>query len=348
MAKKISNAVEFINSKRFKNATNNRNFTTHEIEEISKLYNYVLANHNISTCYKTITDIINHGVVDLIRRFKILIDSPYSRTKEKTIARYGKEKGEMKWEEYVDFQKTKNTFEYKKEKYGWSRNDFDLFNKTRAVTIENLITKHGEDKGKEIWDKYIQRQSYTNSLDYYKEKYGENGVVEWLLYNQHKKKSHSVKYVMMQHGISEKEAKNIILSYFPSGNHSMVEIDFVNKFENAIGYNLEYTAKTKQFCIWDHCTNFPRFYDIADTKLNKIIEFNGDYWHCNPSKFNPNFVIKQTGKTAKEVWERDYHKINAAIKRGFEVKIVWESDFKKYPTKVIEECMVWWNTTKQQ
>ena len=54
------------------------------------------------------------------------------------------------------YKAKKNTFEYKKEKFGWSPEDFKEFNKSRAVTKENLIKKHGEEKGLEIFNNYCK------------------------------------------------------------------------------------------------------------------------------------------------------------------------------------------------
>lgn len=38
---------------------------------------------------------------------------------------------------------------------------------------------------------------------------------------------------------------------------------------------------------------------------NKIIEFNGDYWYCNPSKYDENHIRHHGNISAKEIWNKD-------------------------------------------
>ena len=74
---------------------------------------------------------------------------------------------------------------------------------------------------------------------------------------------------------------------------------------------------------------------------NKIIEFNGDFWHANPSKYSADFINPVNKKTSKEVWERDKLKNEKAKELGYAVKIIWESDYKKNKEKIIKECIEW-------
>ena len=46
---------------------------------------------------------------------------------------------------------------------------------------------------------------------------------------------------------------------------------------------------------------------------------------------------------ACKIWEHDALKKKIAEDAGFQVKVVWESDYKKNPNKVIEECKIWLN-----
>lgn len=78
-------------------------------------------------------------------------------------------------------------------------------------------------------------------------------------------------------------------------------------------------------------------YDLACTKRKKIVEYNGDYWHCNPKIYESDYKLKQSNMRAEEIWDRDKDKISVAESRGFEVKVVWESDFLKDQTKILNE-----------
>ena len=69
--------------------------------------------------------------------------------------------------------------------------------------------------------------------------------------------------------------------------------------------------------------------DIFIPSLNLIIEYNGDYWHCNPKKYDPDYFNQKKQKTAKELWEYDKNKIDLIKEKGYNLEIVWESDLKE-------------------
>lgn len=71
---------------------------------------------------------------------------------------------------------------------------------------------------------------------------------------------------------------------------------------------------------------------------NKIIEFYGDYWHCNPTIWKPDDFQKTLGIIAKERWETDRIRQNKLEALGYKVKIVWEKDYNQDKEKVIKEC----------
>lgn len=81
------------------------------------------------------------------------------------------------------------------------------------------------------------------------------------------------------------------------------------------------------------------YYDIVLN--NKIIEYNGDYWHCNPKKYKKKQTIKQNGKMTLviDVWKKDKLKIQTAKDQGYEVLVIWESDYKANKQDVIDKCI---------
>lgn len=60
-----------------------------------------------------------------------------------------------------------------------------------------------------------------------------------------------------------------------------------------------------------------------------MIEYNGDYWHCNPKKYSANYFNHKKNKFAKEIWEYDKNKIDLAVKHNYHCDIIWETDYKK-------------------
>lgn len=76
-----------------------------------------------------------------------------------------------------------------------------------------------------------------------------------------------------------------------------------------------------------------------DLKRNqKLIEFNGDYWHMNPSKYQANDVNKTSKKIAQDIWDNDLAKINEARSCGYQVLVIWESEYRKDPIGIIQKC----------
>jgi hypothetical protein len=71
--------------------------------------------------------------------------------------------------------------------------------------------------------------------------------------------------------------------------------------------------------------------DIFIEKLNLIIEFNGDYWHCNPSIYSNDYYHKHKKKYAQEIWKEDEVRIDNIKKLGYNLEVIWEKDFNKNP-----------------
>ena len=67
--------------------------------------------------------------------------------------------------------------------------------------------------------------------------------------------------------------------------------------------------------------------DIFIEKYNLVIEFNGDYWHCNPKKYKPDYFHPHKKKTAKEIWDEDKLRIDYLKKMGYNLEVIWEREF---------------------
>lgn len=69
----------------------------------------------------------------------------------------------------------------------------------------------------------------------------------------------------------------------------------------------------------------------AQDPFNPLIlyEFNGDYWHGNPSKFDHNDINKRTKTTFGELYNKTLEKKAALECAGYTVISIWESDWKK-------------------
>ena len=72
---------------------------------------------------------------------------------------------------------------------------------------------------------------------------------------------------------------------------------------------------------------FPFEEFFIDFKIgNLFVEIQGDYWHCNPTKYPDNYFHKQIKKTAKQIRNKDKVITEKLKNMGFEVKRLWESE----------------------
>jgi len=259
-------------------------------------------------------------------------------TLQNLIKKYGEQEGNARWEQYRTKQAISNSFEYKKEKHGWSEEQYNQFNRSRSQTLEIMILRHGEGKGLEMWNEYCAKQSYTKSKEYLITKYGKQvGEKKFKEICIKKGESGSPIAIAKKLSISLDEAVELIVSRQRLSYVSELEKEFVLLLEEAIGYKLEYTNYSQPFGKWSSLLNSYVVYDIKHKNL--IIEFNGDYWHANPAIYKSDAVIR--GKLAIDIQQKDMLKLKTAEELGFKVLVVWETDFKKDKQRTIVEVKEW-------
>ena len=76
-------------------------------------------------------------------------------------------------------------------------------------------------------------------------------------------------------------------------------------------------------------------WDYYHEELKIAVEFNGDYWHCNPKLYDRNYIHPTIKKPAHLIWEKDERKKDLAEKNGYKVFTIWESDAIEDKTKEI-------------
>jgi hypothetical protein len=269
------------------------------------------------------------------------LKAKYKITEDSLREKYGEEEGKRRWDSYREKQAVSNSFEYKKEKYGWTKEQFNEYNSSRAQTLEKMILRHGEQEGNIKWLNYCERQAYTNSKEYFIEKYGhDKGNKKYLEINKLKGYSNDPKRIAEDLNITVDEAVEVIISRnVRPGNTwgSDLEKDFTMALEQALGFSLEYSTFSKPFGKWSHHRNG---YVVFDIKHNDcIIEFNGDYWHANPKIYKDDAVIR--GKKASYIQERDRLKLLTASELGYRTLTVWEKEYNENKENIINEVVRW-------
>lgn len=271
-----------------------------------------------------------------------------SNNVETFIKKYGLTDGPQKYEEYKQFQSKKNTFAYKRQKYGMTKEAFKKYNQSRAITEENLIKKYGEE-GKIKWNEYCKRQSYAGCrLEYFQEIYGKEEGQKY--YDElNKKKSWSKQSLIKRFGekvgIEKYESwyKKTILHLKDIPKISKSSQEFFNVLNQKIkDNNFIYAEKNNEYAVYIKALGKYAFLDFYDMKSNKAIEFYGDYWHANPNSYKGHapYLHESNLKLCKEKWAEDEERIEFLKKEyNIEVKIIWERDWKQNPEMCIENCI---------
>lgn len=117
--------------------------------------------------------------------------------------------------------------------------------------------------------------------------------------------------------MSDKLKETRKLGKIKSVIRSKTEKKIINEIKK-LGYVVEHSHKIDT-----------KICDIYLPKLNLIIEFNGDYWHCNPIKYEKDYFHQVKNMTAEQLWEYDKNKIDLIKSKGYNLEVVWESDYKK-------------------
>lgn len=232
----------------------------------------------------------------------------FAITKESMTSLYGEEEGKVRWESYCAKQAETNTLEYKKVKYNMTEAEFKTYNKSRSVTLPNLVARHGEELGLEKWNAYCEQQRYTTSLEYFVEKYGEVAG--------------TLKYDNFIEGRNLRGKSNVeVLCY-----------------DELVKYIPDLIFQYKVVGVSGAC-------DMGNDNL--VIEFYGQYWHADPRCYAADWVNSHTKRTAQQVWELDRRKQDAVVSNGFRHYIIWEHDYRKDMDKTIENLLEWANGTEQ-
>lgn len=215
----------------------------------------------------------------------------------------------------------------------WAKNHSEFRNNNKELFKTNLeywVSECGGDV--EIAKKrYIKFQ--TRDLAWFVEKYGE----------QEGTKRHQQKIERWQNSLGNKPVEELMKINSKKVRKSST---FYSKAEKEL-YDIlreKFPALTDQFTLpVDQCSYNKQAY-LYDMKLgNKIIEYNGDFWHSNPKLFNEDFVCPYTKRSQQEIHQKDADKIRIAKKHGYELFVVWEHDYKQDKDRVIKECLQFLN-----
>lgn len=70
----------------------------------------------------------------------------------------------------------------------------------------------------------------------------------------------------------------------------------------------------------------PYYVDFLIPSINLIVECYGDYWHCNPRKYDAEFYNKSLHMTSQDKWDKDNKRLQCFHNLGFKTLVVWEDE----------------------
>lgn len=272
----------------------------------------------------------------------------FAITLEKLTKKYGTEAGTKAYKQYLTKQAETNTYEYKKAKYGMTREEFDLYNKGRAVTLDNMIGRYGEQLGREKFENYVELQRTAGcSLKYFQNLLGDGpGLTKFNQVNE--SKSNNLPSFIKKYGEQLGREKYTIFMDKKRPYTSKMADDFFKElyeYENQDD-NIYTGFLNNEYGVMGENNYFK--YDYVNITKGKVIEFNGNIWHANPLIYEASDTPNPFNKTqtASEIWNKDKIKLDTIkYKRGFEVLEIWETDIVNRKN-IIEKCLEFLNKEK--
>ena len=181
-----------------------------------------------------------------------------------------------------------------------------------------------EELAKEL---YVKHQ--TRSLDWFIEKFGpDEGPIRYQAKTDKWLDTLNSKPIEELEEINAKKARKTS-AFFSKAEQELFDILQVHfpKLTDQKAICQDITAKNKQFYLYDMALG------------NKIIEYNGDFWHANPEVVDDDFVNPLSKQTKQQIHDRDNHKRIIAENAGYQVMVVWETDYHSDKEEVIKKCI---------
>jgi hypothetical protein len=183
-------------------------------------------------------------------------------TLENMIKKYGDIEGEIKWQEYKDKQAYSNSFEYKRDKYGWGYDEWITYNKSRGHPgdtnpnyntsyYDRWVEKYGKDVADDMNKKITESKKRSGYL---------NGN-----YNRPKRVDELER--MRESAIKRVIRQGTAVGYNPNS------IPILETYANDSGYSIQHAENGGEFQVPG--TTF--FVDAYDHKNNVVIEYDEKY-----------------------------------------------------------------------
>jgi hypothetical protein len=208
------------------------------------------------------------------------------------IEKYGEEEAINKKNAYLE--KWKKSI---KSKGGWDN----------GLSLKKLINKHGKEKGLQIWNEKKAKQKRRFSKEWYLEKCGEEGEQKWLEYIEHMK---NLSFSGAEKRTNNKTFSGISQKLF----FSILETLNLDK-DKTYFHNNNGEKMIKKYIDG----KYERYYMLDFCYENKIIEYDGEYWHTDTIKDQQRDLYLQS--------------------KGYETMRIKHSEYCKNPLQIMDKCI---------
>lgn len=278
------------------------------------------------------------------------INEKKSNTLDGFLKRHGPA-GKEKYEEYKKKMSAQNTLEGMLKKYGEEgKTRYEKMLQGKVHTLDAVIARHGEKEGKIRYENANKKRKLAQKKEGFIQRFGlEEGIKKYNQTLEDKRNRNTVEYFIAKHG------------------ETMGREKFAEWYTSTIGCTSSYSNSKVANRLFDSLpistnTNYGdseliiELDEIEQSILsktfvrpdfvyeNKIIEFYGDYWHCRESMFESDYFNPRVGKSAKEIWQYDKHRIDILKNRGYSVLVIWEGEFLEDEAGTITKCVNFLNT----
>ena len=190
-------------------------------------------------------------------------------------------------------KKYKQTEEFVK--YNIKRDKDFVMPKESRTSLEGYILRYGEEDGRKKYKERCDKIGYSMTVDWYIERFGvEEGTKKYEeRINKTVTKAADIKHSKHQYEIYESLKEN----------DSSWEDE---RYAGGVGV-----------------------VDMLNKKLKVVIEYFGDYWHCNPEVYSDDYYHKTLCLTAKEKQNKDKIRLNKILlsENVDKIIVVWEKRF---------------------
>jgi len=250
-----------------------------------------------------------------------IISQNATRSLESFIQKYGEVDGKNRYEEWCNKIGYASSIQSLIDK-GASENEISEFRKSKNNTsLSSFIERYGELEGQERYLNYCSNKGVT--IDKMKSLYGEyEGQVR---YDEWRKScKHDLNFFITKYGLDEGRVRY----------DAWVESCNKKSYYSAISYELFSSIDIDCELYYGENEKKIGKYFVDLTCGKKVVEFYGDYWHCNENMFEPDEMNISIGKLAKDVWAADNNRIKYIQDKGYSVLIVWENEYIADPVGV--------------